>query len=793
MKKYLLLSAVISLLILQAGLPGFGLSQSALVPFPNPGFETNPTGSANGWTWPAGDWIWDKNFAHSGAYSAQVYRGSGDATDSLWSALLPVKPSTVYTLSYWLRTQEATFWPSVSLYQYKSGQLQTGPRYIAHANISAGTSGWNLVQYRFQTMPDAAALQVRVYLPIASGTFWFDDFGLDEEARAIYPFHSGFPVVADGSVFFSSPAVADINEDGAKELLIAGGDSVNGWDRYGAPLPGFPLKTGDKHIQSQIALADLDKDGDLEIAAGTKTPVSDGQGRVFLWHHSGALVGGWPKSVAWNTQYANNESSVSTIVLADIDGDADLEILAGTSNNTAGYSGPTPPASPNLYAWHVNGSLAAGQWPTWHNTAGIYGSIAAGDLNGDGIAEVEVGRDHHFLNVYAADGRSLSGWPVETYVNRNSGRYDLDEHIDYPLSAPTIADLDGDGQMEYIIAGFVGGPGAALLHNSALLVLEPNGTRRPGWETPALGAGILNLEDMSVQAPAVADLDNDGQLEIIVTTNDGWIRAYKANKAILWSFNYTQGDVLGATEPVVGDIDGDGTLEVLFGTRVPTRQAGIYYAGPVGLWALEANGTVTPGFPLPIPTPGMIGAPTLDDLDGDGKLEIMAAAREGAVLVWDTPTTYDPARMPWPTGRHDLRRSAAYLPLNPLEASSISASRTVVKQGETVTFIIHIASNAPVNKTLSMSNTIPAGISYVPGSLAASSGTATQSGGVIRWSGSLPATLAVNVTYTARVTTASPQAIRNTMTIDTGSGGLISRVTIIQANYLQIFVPILKR
>ena len=118
-----------------------------------------------------------------------------------------MQPSTVYTLTYWLRTQNATDWPSVSLYQYTSGQTQTGPRLIAHANIESGTTDWYSVSYRFQTMPDAAMIRVRIYLPIATGTFWFDDFGLEQGAPAIYPYHAGFPVVASGSVFYSSPSL----------------------------------------------------------------------------------------------------------------------------------------------------------------------------------------------------------------------------------------------------------------------------------------------------------------------------------------------------------------------------------------------------------------------------------------------------------------------------------------------------------------------------------------------------------------------------------------------------------
>jgi len=764
------------------------------VAFPNSGFEINPTSSSNGWIWPASDWVWDGSVAHTGSHSARVYRGSGNETNSVWSDYITVQPSTIYQLSYWLRTQNATWWPSVSLYQYKTGNIQTGPRLIAHANISAGMSAWKNIQYSFQTMPDASSIRVRIALwTQASGTFWFDDFGLEEGPHAIYPFHPGFPVLANGSVFVSSPVVADINGDGDNELLIAGGSAVNGWDRNGAILPGYPLNTNDKHIQSQIAVADLDGDGDLEIAAGTKTPIYDGRGRVFIWHHTGTLVNGWPKSVDWDTTYAHNESLVSTIVMADIDGDQDMEILAGTSNNTAAYSGSTPPAAPNLYAWRADGSRVAGQWPTWHNTAGFYGCIAAGDLNGDGIADVEVGRDHHYLNVYGSSGTALSGWPIETYLNANAGRYEVDEHIGYNLAAPVIADLDGNGVMEFIVAGFVGGPGATPIHNSAVLVLEPDGSRRPGWETPALGAGILNLEDMSIQAPAVADLDGDGSLEIIVTTNDGWIRAYQSDKELLWSFNYTQGAVLVATEPVVGDIDGDGLLEVVFGTRVPARSGGVFYNGPVGLWALKSDGKVAPGFPLPVPTPGMFGAPTLADLDSDGELEILVAAREGHIYSWDTSTPYNPMQLPWPTGRHDLNRSASYTPLTPLEASHKLASPRFVTQGQTASFTINIISTSPVNETISFTDTIPAGVSFVPGSLSSTSGVATYSAGVIRWSGDLSDVLEIEITYDVVVTTSAARVIRNTAIIDTITNGLISRSVDLYANLNHIFLPLIRR
>ena len=135
----------------------------------------------------------------------------------------------------------------------------------------------------------------------------------------------------------SSPSVADIDHDGTNELLIGAGSAVNGWDKTGTKLPGYPLPTNDKYIYTQIALADLDHDGRMEIVAGTRTPnPPEGQCRVFAWQDNGALLSGWPISVDWNTQYSNNDCKVTSVVLADINGDIIKKLLASTTNNASG-------------------------------------------------------------------------------------------------------------------------------------------------------------------------------------------------------------------------------------------------------------------------------------------------------------------------------------------------------------------------------------------------------------------------------------------------------------------------
>jgi len=691
-----------------------------------------------------------------------------------------------------MRTENATWYPRVEIFQYQDDEItRIGPTLTAYTNIGTGTNGWELVQYHFQSLPTAAKLRVRIYLySDTTGTFWFDDFNLEQGSPAHFPYQTGFPVASSnyGWNWLSSPTVADINNDGRNELLIGAGSAINGWDRSGGLLSGYPLQTNDRLIVGQIALADLDQDGRMEIVAGTRAIETEGQCRVFVWQDDGSLMSNWPKYVAWNPEDSHSNCWVTSVVLVDIDGDNDLEILASTTNNGAGdpYE---PYSTPNLYAWHTNGTLVDGDWPNQHLTTAIYGAIAVGDVSGNGEADVVVGRDYLYLNVYANDGLSLPGWPIRTFVNRNDGNYDTEQRIEFSVNAPIIADLEGDGKTEIIVVGHVKGPGHSDAKlNSGLLVLEPDGTRRAGWESAALGNGILAQVDLPWQPPVVADLDGDGQLEIVAATEDGWIRAYDADKTLLWEFNYTKGATLFAAEPVIGDINGDGKFEIVFGTYVPMVIESDK-DGPVGLWALSADGKVVSGFPLVIPTPGIRSAPTLDDLDGDGDLEILAATRNGQILVWDTPTQYNSQRIPWPTGRHDIQRSATYKSLNPLEASYKLATPIFAKVGDTISYSIHITSSTQISDSLSLTDTIPSGLSFVPGTLHATSGTASIEASNITWNGTLPSNLIVDITYDAKVVTYSAKLLKNTAIINIGTNESIRRSATVYANTLRFFFP----
>jgi hypothetical protein len=472
-----------------------------------------------------------------------------------------------------------------------------------------------------------------------------------DNASGLYPLLRGFPQEVPGRIS-TPPIVSDLDHDGPNELLVATDQgTIYAWTAAGSARPGFPFTAG-ASVKAPLALGDLNSDGDLEIVAAITSIAPGISGQVGIWQPDGTSFPGWPQSV--DLLDLTDNSELRTVVLADITGDGALDVIAGSNNNILGTSVPPGADVPNLYVWNHTGTLAAGTWPARDGPA-ILGTVAAGDLDGDGRMDVVVGRDYQWLFAYDPLGNAVPGWPIETLLPHNGGDQMVEPRIIHKRSMPTLADLDDDGIVECIVAGTRKLPGSELNMNTDLLVLEPDGTRRAGWETPASGTGFLGESVIMDQAPAVADLNGDGQLDIVVPTQDGWIRAYKADKTLLWQFQYAQGQLIWSSEPVIGDVDNDGHNEVVFGTYDPLNGT----AAPVGLWVLKDDGTVKAGMPLAVERPGIAAAPSLADLNGDGMLDIVAASRNGTIYAWNTGAPFDSTRLPWPVARQNLQRTAA--------------------------------------------------------------------------------------------------------------------------------------
>jgi hypothetical protein len=171
-----------------------------------------------------------------------------------------------------------------------------------------------------------------------------------------------------------------------------------------------------------------------------------------------------------------------------------------------------------------------------------------------------------------------------------------------------------------------------------------------------------NIIESASYNPAVADLDNDGELEILYADFAGNMHAFWLDGSEHGSWPHAVYDPLEglfrlASEPVIADLDNDGAAEVLFTSwaEKETNENGF-------LHVFSSTGTQLYKILLPAALSsspnwnGAMAAPTIANIDSDADYELLIQTAYSGVVAYDLPGSAG-ARVLWSTGRGSYTRS----------------------------------------------------------------------------------------------------------------------------------------
>ncbi|MCB9556201.1 MAG: VCBS repeat-containing protein [Deltaproteobacteria bacterium] len=446
------------------------------------------------------------------------------------------------------------------------------------------------------------------------------DASVSDAASAAAPqLISGWPVefaagTAGGYLFSprQGAAIADLDGDKQLEVIRAAGDALWVWDANAKPRAGFPVKIGAVG-QAAPTVGDLDGDGKLEIVQVTRGARFSDPSEVIAVDHTGKPLPSWP------VHLFNLVFQPASVV--DLDGDGKDEVLVQSA---------IWPDKGTLFAYNHLGKPFSRHWP--QNVQGLPVSpLAVGDLDDDGRIEIGLLTGER-VYLFDAEGQLKPGFPINAADKRKFRGGIVAAQLDPARQQRALlwlsaADLTEGGEI-------------------ALHAVWSDGKPVSGF--PA----STTLASTPQAPPVVGDVDGDGKLEIVITAQvPGRVLILDTAGKILQTISTTASV---SAEPTLVDVDGDGDLELLVDNNTLEQDAGF-------LEGYHHDGKPLAGFPIRTRGTTLSNSATVDDIDGDGILELaigtIALGEAKAWLeLWKLPKAQRHP-MDWPTTSGNVRRS----------------------------------------------------------------------------------------------------------------------------------------
>jgi hypothetical protein len=505
----------------------------------------------------------------------------------------------------------------------------------------------------------------------------------------------GFAQLIQDDLRENSPALGDIDNDGDNDLVLSDrNNNLYYFKNMGTnSSPEFSYQTGSdspfdglvtNNDESQLALVDIDDDGDLDLIAGpgetqyfyNASPYEAGYGKISYFKNTGTI-----SAPAFQNQTGTDNpfpvlsylSYGAGFAMADLDADGDLDYLIFHA-----YDGDS-------YFYLNNGTASSPSFSLVTFSSPIpdigstlteyYGYVQFVDLDNDGDLDLTVSSYYNEPLYYKNNGTAavplltlqsgtnnpfVGEWgeiekPAHTFADLNNDELkDLvmavgdETYFVYntgTASAPkfqtptrldnepiiTFADIDDDGDLDMI----VGTKYDLELYRNIGTDSKAQFLLEIGSSNPFNSIGSGEYSGGYNLSPTFADLDADGDLDLALGKSYGIVEFYYNNgSASSPSFNIAATGTSNPFEgfsfndypsPAFGDLDGDGDADLLVADEDGNH---IYYVNNGTTSAPDFTEQTGTGTPFDNALESYLNAkPTFADVDGDGDLDMVVGVR----------------------------------------------------------------------------------------------------------------------------------------------------------------------